>query len=160
MIRPKSFSPQILGLSLIHISNSEDHYTWENYEETEAVTIANAPRTGDALPLIVQPQKVYISAYLSKGIIGSSIPSIARIGYLSYAENAEFYAPQYPTEESRKIIDSDKRTTIHWEPNIRLNEKGETGLSFYTADRPSTYTIVIEGITDDGKVCRYVKQIK
>lgn len=144
----------------MYIANSEDHYTWENYEETEAVTIANAPRTGDALPLIVQPQKVYISTYLSKGIIGSSIPSIARIGYLSYAENAEFYAPQYPTEESRKIIDSDKRTTIHWEPNIRLNEKGETGLSFYTADRPSTYTIVIEGITDDGRVCRYVKQIK
>ena len=69
------------------------------------MTIANAPKIDDALPLIVQPQKV-------------------------------------------------------WEPNIRLNEKGEIGLSFYTADCPSTYTIVIEGITDDGKVCRYVKQIK
>ena len=44
--------------------------------------------------------------------------------------------------------------------NIRLNEKGEAGLSFYTADRPSTYTVVIEGITDDGKACRYVKQIR
>ena len=144
----------------MYIANSEDHYTWENYEETEAATIANAPQIGDALPLIVQPQKVYISTYLSKGIIGSSIPSIARIGYLSYAKNAEFYAPKYPTEESRKIINSDKRTTIHWEPNIRLNEKGEAGLSFYTADRPSTYTVVIEGITDDGKACRYVKQIR
>lgn len=48
----------------MYIANSEDHYTWENYEETEAVTIANAPRTGDAPPLIVQPQKVYISTYL------------------------------------------------------------------------------------------------
>lgn len=79
---------------------------------------------------------------------------------LSYAENAQFYAPKYLTEESRKIVNSDKRSTIHWEPNIRLNEKGEAGLSFYTADRPSTYTVVIEGITDEGQVCRYVRQIK
>ena len=79
---------------------------------------------------------------------------------LSYARNARFYTPKYPTEESRKIVNSDKRSTIHWEPNIRLNEKGEAGLSFYTADSPSTYTVVIEGITDEGQVCRYVKQIK
>lgn len=60
-------------------------------------------------------------------------------------ENAEFYVPKYPTEKSRKIINSDKRTTIHWELNIHLNKKGEAGLSFYTAD---------------GKACRYVKQIR
>ena len=79
---------------------------------------------------------------------------------LSYAQDAQFYSPKYPTEESRKIVNSDKRSTIHWEPNIRLNDKGEAGLSFYTADRPSTYTVVIEGITDEGQVCRYVGRVK
>ncbi len=106
-------------------------------------------------------QSIWITSFPNKrGRFIESDAKNAKLVPLGYAKNAEFYAPKYPTEESRKIINSDKRTTIHWEPNIRLNEKGETGLSFYTADRPSTYTIVIEGITDDGKVCRYVKQIK
>jgi len=106
-------------------------------------------------------QSIWITSFPNKrGRFIESDAKNAKLVPLGYAKNAEFYAPKYPTEESRKIINSDKRTTIHWEPNIRLNEKGETGLSFYTADRPSTYTVVIEGITDDGKVCRYVKQIK
>lgn len=113
-----------------------------------------------AMPTLVQLQKVYITTHLSKAYTLSSVPEVARVGCLSYAENAQFYAPKYPTEESRKIVNSDKRSTIHWEPNIRLNEKGEAGLSFYTADRVSTYTVVIEGITDEGQVCRYVRQIK
>ncbi|WP_291528737.1 hypothetical protein [Bacteroides sp. UBA939] len=116
---------------------------------------------GALMPIyVIRPQRIYISTYLSKGVIPSSEPNVARVGYLSYAANAEFYAPRYPTEASREIVNSDKRTTIHWEPNFRLNEKGEAGLHFYTADRPSTYTIVIEGITNDGKVCRYVKRIR
>ena len=84
----------------------------------------------------------------------------ARTVPLSYAKNARFYAPKYLTKESRTIINSDKRSTIHWIPSFHLNEQGEAGLSFYTADRPSTYTVVIEGITDEGQVCRYVGRVK
>ena len=108
----------------------------------------------------IQPQKIYIRTYLSQGILESSVPSVARVGYLSYAPDAKFYAPQYPTPGSRKIVNSDKRSTLYWEPDIRLNDKGEVGFSFYTADRPSTYTVVIEGITTDGKACRYVKRLE
>lgn len=52
------------------------------------------------------------------------------------------------------------RSTIYWTPDLRLNEQGETALSFYTADRSSNYTVLIEGVTAEGIVCRYVKQIK
>ena len=103
---------------------------------------------------------IHLTTFRANEPLPSSKTHIARVKLYAYNKNVQFYAPKYSTEESRKIVNSDKRTTIHWEPNIRLNEKGEAGLSFYTADRPSTYTIVIEGVTDDGKVCRYVKQIK
>lgn len=106
-------------------------------------------------------QSIWITSYRNnRGRFVESDGKNAKIVPLSYAKNAQFYAPKYPTEESRRIVNSDQRSTIHWEPDIRLNEKGEAGLSFYTADRPSTYTVVIEGITEEGRVCRFVKKIK
>ena len=133
--------------------NEKDYY--ENRIDTDSIEGIGIPRV-----YIAQPQKIYIRTYLSQGILESSVPSVARVGYLSYAPDAKFYAPQYATPESRKIVNSDKRSTLYWEPDIRLNDKGEVGFSFYTADRPSTYTVVIEGITTDGKACRYVKTIR
>ena len=133
--------------------NEKDYY--ENRIDTGSIAYFNISEI-----YLAQPQKIYIRTYLSQGILESSVPSIARVGYLSYAPDAKFYAPQYATPESRKIVNSDKRSTLYWEPDIRLNDKGEVGFSFYTADRPSTYTVVIEGITTDGKACRYVKKVR
>ena len=133
--------------------NEKDYY--ENRIDTDSIDSIGIPGV-----YLAQPQKIYIRTYLSQGILESSVPSIARVGYLSYAPDAKFYAPQYATPESRKIVNSDKRSTLYWEPDIRLNDKGEVGFSFYTADRPSTYTVVIEGITTDGKACRYVKKVR
>ena len=144
----------------VTFANSEmDWEEWETYGE-EYLSVGYAIDPKNPNPLVVQPQRIYITTFLYNGFVPMDAPSVSRVGYLSYAENATFYAPKYPTEKSREIIDSDNRTTIHWEPNLRLNENGETVISFYTADLPSTYTAVIEGITTDGKVCRFVKRIK
>ncbi|WP_294585558.1 hypothetical protein [uncultured Bacteroides sp.] len=97
---------------------------------------------------------------LNRGRFVESLPHVLHVVPLGYAEQAEFYSPRYPTSESRKVIDSDMRSTIYWTPDLRLNEQGETALSFYTADRSSNYTVLIEGVTTEGIVCRYVKQIK
>lgn len=97
---------------------------------------------------------------LNRGRFVESLPHVLHVVPLGYAEQAEFYSPKYPTLESKKIMDSDMRSTIHWVPDLHLNEQGETALSFYTADRPSNYTVLIEGITTEGRVCRSVKRIK
>lgn len=97
---------------------------------------------------------------LNRGRFVESLPHVLHVVPLGYAEQAEFYSPRYPTSESRKVKDSDMRSTIYWVPDLELNEQGETAVSFYTADRPSDYTVLIEGVTTEGVVCRYVKQIK
>jgi len=63
---------------------------------------------------------------------------------------AVFYAPKYdsPAQNTKP----DLRTTIHWQPSITTDENGTTSFIFYTADAPATYTVVIEGITEDGKI--------
>ena len=42
--------------------------------------------------------------------------------------------------------------TIHWEPNIVTNEKGEAVVSFRAGVLPGTYTIVMEGSDMNGQL--------
>ena len=65
---------------------------------------------------------------------------------------AEFYAPRYDTQESREIGPPDLRTTIYWNPNVSVTADGKAAFDFFTADGPSEYTVLIEGITSDGLI--------
>ncbi|MDR1116166.1 MAG: carboxypeptidase regulatory-like domain-containing protein [Tannerella sp.] len=69
---------------------------------------------------------------------------------LGFQRPSEFYVPKYDTPE--KNTKPDLRTTIHWQPNLTTDEEGKASFSFYTADAPSTYTVVIEGMAEDGKI--------
>ncbi len=69
---------------------------------------------------------------------------------LGFQKPAEFYAPKYDTPGVTSK--PDLRTTIHWLPSLTTDETGTASFRFYTADAPSTYSVVIEGITDDGRI--------
>jgi len=73
----------------------------------------------------------------------------------------EFYSPQYETLENKQLSIPDYRTTIFWKPNIVIsNEEEETSFEFYTSDFPTTYSVVIEGLTVDGRIVRQVEKIR
>jgi hypothetical protein len=57
-----------------------------------------------------------------------------------------FYRPRYAIKSSWP----DLRSSIHWEPNLVTDEKGNAKLSFYAADKPGTYTVTIEGTDMQG----------
>lgn len=86
-------------------------------------------------------------------------PSLVRFYPLGIQRPAAFYSPKYdrspgPGSES----EPDERSTIYWNPDVRLSRDSTARLSFYTADRYDTYTITVEGVTSGGEVLR--KQIK
>ena len=74
---------------------------------------------------------------------------------LGYQEPVEFYSPKYDTPKSLESPIPDLRTTIYWQPNVSTDDKGWARLDFYTADDPATYTVIIEGVSDDGKLVHY-----
>jgi TonB-dependent SusC/RagA subfamily outer membrane receptor len=74
---------------------------------------------------------------------------------LGYQPPVEFYSPKYDSPESIKNSKPDLRTTIFWKPNVVTDDEGNATLDFYTADDPATYTVIIEGISDDGKLIHY-----
>ena len=77
---------------------------------------------------------------------------IKTISPLGYQQPVEFYAPKYETELERKSATPDLRTTIHWQPVVQIDTDGFASFEFYTADDPASYTVIIEGIADDGTI--------
>jgi hypothetical protein len=73
-----------------------------------------------------------------------------------YNKSNSFNSPDY----SMKNDDSpDFRTTIYWQPDVETNDKGNATVTFYTADLATRYRIVVEGITEQGKLVRAVSYI-
>lgn len=82
------------------------------------------------------------------------------INPLGYQRPVEFYAPKYETPEQRNAFQPDARATIYWKPNLATDQQGHATLEFYTSDTEDTrYTVVIEGITEDGKLLREEREV-
>jgi hypothetical protein len=72
-----------------------------------------------------------------------------------------FYAPQYETLETKQSPIPDLRTTIFWKPDVVISDEQEEAVfEFYTSDFPTSYSVVIEGLTADGKIVRQVEKIQ
>ena len=50
-------------------------------------------------------------------------------------------------------------TTIHWQPVVQTDSQGVTSFEFYTADEPTTYTVIIEGLTVDGRIIHHERKL-
>ena len=77
-----------------------------------------------------------------------------------YFVEKDYYFPKYETEESRQMKPKDERTTIYWNGNLNTEANGTINDSFYSADARTTYTVTIEGITEDGEFIHQTFSIK
>ena len=86
--------------------------------------------------------------------------NIATLTPVGYQKPVAFYSPKYDTPEAKAFNVPDYRTTIFWKPDVVISDEHATaGFEFYTSDFSTTYSIVIEGLTTDGKIVRQVKEI-
>lgn len=73
---------------------------------------------------------------------------------LGYSESVEFYHPTYDTPEKKNAQRSDFRSTVYWNPELRLDAEGKATIEYYTPDSTAPEDIIIEGVDKNGKVCR------
>ena len=78
---------------------------------------------------------------------------------LGYSESVEFYHPTYDTPEKKNAQRSDFRSTVYWNPELRLNAEGKATIEYYTPDSTAPEDIIIEGVDKNGKVCRILQTI-
>ena len=78
--------------------------------------------------------------------------------YLDYDEKGKRIGRCDPHASRRSMV-PDYRTTLYWNPTVKLDDTGQATVEFYTSDAPADYDITIEGITQTGKIVRTVKII-
>lgn len=95
-----------------------------------------------------------IAVYSKTGNISATRNVKRKPGIIDFAAEGfynarEFYAPDhmYGFEELAK---ADVRTTLHWEPKIRITENGGQEISFFSSDSEGDYLIEVEGISETG----------
>ncbi|MDR1809285.1 MAG: TonB-dependent receptor plug domain-containing protein [Prevotella sp.] len=98
-----------------------------------------------------------------RGFDQSQIPApsfnIKAVMPLGYQKPKAFYSPKYDTPEALADPEADLRTTVYWNPDVKITE-GNASFMFYSADIDSDYSIVVEGITKTGKPFYAKKQIR
>ena len=62
--------------------------------------------------------------------------------------------PDYSNDTTKNSRIPDFRNTLYWDPNLSTGESGKAAVEFFTSDEPGEYTIIVAGMTSDGKSCR------
>ena len=144
------FNPAVLVLDdmIIHDYDIDmiDPYSIERIAVLKGGQATLLGGAGASGAIVITTRK---GAGIYKDVPKFNIRSITPMGF---QKPAEFYAPRYDTRESRESGPPDLRTTIYWNPNVSVTTDGKAVFDFFTADVPSDYTVLIEGITTDGLI--------
>jgi len=103
-----------------------------------------------------------IAITLKKGVaLKTTTPiSLAHILPLGYQKPAQFYVPKYEVDSILNSPKPDLRTTIYWNPKLEADNNGIVHVKFYTADKANNYSVVFEGLTKSGEICRYTGMLR
>lgn len=85
-------------------------------------------------------------------------PGITTFSPQGFYEIRTFSAPDYSSREIKSEM-KDLRSTIYWKPDVVTDDKGTAEISFYTADEPGVYQIVVEGLDTEGHLARSITYI-
>jgi hypothetical protein len=86
------------------------------------------------------------------------VDGLITYNFKGFYKTREFYSPKYKAGQAVNIADN--RKTIYWNPYIITDANGKASFSFFNADSPGTYRVVIEGIDADGNLGRQVYRFK
>ena len=64
----------------------------------------------------------------------------------------EFYTPKYENLSPSDWYKPDLRALIHWDPVVKADSSGSAICSFYNGDLTGDVKVVVEAISEDGKI--------
>jgi len=96
-----------------------------------------------------------LSIYTKKGVSEevATKSNLQIVKVPGYSSTREFRSPDY--ESGTDKTSTDYRSTIYWNPNLKANSRtGQNTVSFFAADLPGKYRIVVEGVLENGEPVR------
>lgn len=77
-------------------------------------------------------------------------PASVSLDYDGLQRQREFYSPQYETQKQRETRMPDRRNLLLWAPHVSLDKSGKSQIEFFTSDLTGDYTILVEGLMQNG----------
>jgi hypothetical protein len=102
------------------------------------------PSHGDIIAIYTIGGRGIYGAIKPEGIIQAAVPI--------FSAPREFYTPKYENLTASDWYKPDLRALIHWEPRIRVDSSGKASATFYNADTSGEMEVVVEAISEDGKI--------
>src|SRR6266498_363173 len=79
---------------------------------------------------------------------------------IGYAGQKEFYSPNYGTFDQRNEQE-DLRSTLYWNPMILTTRENHViKINFYNNDTTSSFRVIVEGVSKEGRLTRVEKTIE
>ena len=107
--------------------------------------------------------RYFVGEYLFLGLVNvitkagdfSNVPlpeQAVRLAYQAFGPGKAFSAPEYTDILNKDSRIPDFRNTLYWNPSITTGNDGNAMVRFWTSDFRSDFEIVVEGVTEGGKV--------
>jgi hypothetical protein len=105
---------------------------------------ASVPQTIDVIAIYTYGGNGIYGVLKPKGIIKASVPV--------FSTPREFYTPKYANLQPDDWYKPDLRALIDWEPELIVDSIGKVSTTFYNADISGEMEVVVEAISEDGKI--------
>ncbi len=141
---PVKFMVDGVDDDLINLS----HLTANDIEQIDFFTGADAAAFSDAVGGVftITLREVNLEA-------AAELVNMAYVTPLGYQHPIKFFQPSYEIASIKSTWPPDFRSTIYWDGKLKADSYGNINFAFYTADKATSYTVSVEGITEDGEVC-------
>ena len=93
---------------------------------------------------------IEITTRSGHGPVIDNVPGMYLYKPLAISWPVQFYKPKYTVKDTTHR--SDLRSTIDWDPNIATDNEGKATIWFYAGQKPSTYTLILEGTDFKGNL--------
>jgi len=87
-----------------------------------------------------------------QGNLSDFIPRSASIQTVEGLQTSrEFFSPRYESKMQQESRIPDHRHLLHWAPEVKIDNHGESQLSFFSSDLPGTYLVVVQCLSETGE---------
>ncbi|MBK0383932.1 hypothetical protein I5M32_13265 [Pedobacter sp. SD-b] len=113
--------------------------------------------------LDIVAKKYYLGPLIFGGILNfSSIkgdfkdfnldPNVVLVDYEGLQVQRKFYTPVYANPKEKASRLPDFRTLLYWSGDVKTSLTGTKNIDFYTSDLKGSYIIVLQGLSDNGRL--------
>lgn len=93
-----------------------------------------------------------ITTRAKKGPFMQVTPGTYLFKTLPFSVAKEFYSPKYTIKSKSTAPGTDLRSTIFWAADVETDKEGKATVSFFSADKATDYTAIVEGTDMTGNL--------